>query len=56
MSAFRINLKNLPVAAGNKQASSQIVAWYPNGQMFSGFGFSCRQALEKAAASAWAYI
>lgn len=44
------------MAKGHKQAPSQIVVWYPNKQMFSGFGNTYKEALELATARAWAYI
>ena len=41
------------MAKGYKNAKSEIHIWYPNGQMWSGFGTSFKSAIEGAQRDGW---
>jgi hypothetical protein len=40
---------------GHAEAPDQIVAWYPNGKMWSGYGKNIADAIEGAQKDGWLY-
>ncbi|RPH72680.1 MAG: hypothetical protein EHM78_01915 [Myxococcaceae bacterium] len=44
------------MARGHKDGPDQIVVWYPNGRMWSGYGLSQKEALKGAMENAWRYL
>jgi len=41
---------------GHRDAPNEVVVWYPNGQLFSGYGETYAKAVDSAMSSAWRHI
>jgi hypothetical protein len=55
-SAYDVRGRTWHLAKGHPNAPSQVVVWYPNGEMWSSYASTLEKALDGAASDAYLHI